>query len=484
MRRTITTLMLLAVGGLANATRAADSGNWNYYSAGQSHYKISDEEEGASSAETSNVSTAGGKAQTAGQEKNALYVTEKAKSAGELLQTNYFAPACGCQDACGCNNNCGNGCNSCLSDCCCDCTCDGFRMEWLGWFSRGRNTPPLVTTSPDNTPVISNGVPTAGVLPPPPGFDSSVLYGADPIGTNLRNGGRLTYTHLFNDGITSGTFRFWGIEDGSATFATNQTQHMIIGLPFNDPGLNPPNLIPNAYLAAHPAVTDSGSVRVLSKNDMIGADAWVSRNWYGDGYSSIDVLGGYQFARLDDSIAIATNSHTVAAPPGGITPNATISTFDSFRTQNEFHGASLGVLAKAYRGPVTLEGLFKLAAGNQRERVTVAGNSTINGAPSGTGGIFAQTNSNIGTLEHNQFVFIPEINTNLVYSVNQNWRLMCGYTFIYWSRAVLAGNQIDTSVNSTQFFGGTLNGPPVPAAKFQRSDFWVQGISLGTEYRW
>src|SRR5205085_874747 len=146
------------------------------------------------------------------------------------------------------NNNCngGNGCNTCLSDCCCDCTTDAFRVAWLGWFSRGRNTPPLVTTSTLGTPVINGTTPTAGVISP--GFDTTVLYGNDPIGTNLRNGGRLTYSHLFNDGITTGTFRFWGIEDGSETFALNSTQRAIIGLPFTDVGLNPPNAIANAYL--------------------------------------------------------------------------------------------------------------------------------------------------------------------------------------------------------------------------------------------
>ncbi|HEY2410823.1 MAG TPA: BBP7 family outer membrane beta-barrel protein [Pirellulaceae bacterium] len=474
MRRTITTLMILAVGGLALAARAADSGTANYYSTGQSHYKISDDDDASGAAESSTVANAVGTSQAAGQEKKALYVAEKTKSAGELLQTNYFAAGNGCQDACGCNNNCGcNGCNTCLSDCCCDCTTDGFRMEWLGWFSRGRNTPPLVTTSPVGTPVINGGVPTAGVIAP--GFATSVLYGNDPIGTNLRNGGRLTYSHLFQDGITSGTLRFWGIENGSATFATNQTQTPIIGLPFNDTLLG----VPNAYLAAHPDLTTSGDVRVLSKNSIIGADAYASRNWYSDGYSSIDVLGGYQFARLDDSIAIATNSVTNGA---AALPNATINTFDSFRTQNEFHGGSFGFLAKSYRGPITLEGLFKVAAGNQRERVTISGNNTVSGL-STPGGIFTQP-TNIGSVQQNHFVFIPELNTNLVYNVNQSWRLTCGYTFIYWSRALLAGNQIDTNVNSSQLFGGNLAGSATPAPKFQRTDFWVQGISLGSEFRW
>src|SRR5207244_988953 len=98
----------------------------------------------------------------------------------------------------------------------------------------------------------------------------------------------------------------------------------------------------------------------------------------------------------------------------------------------------------------TFEGLTKVAMGNMRERVTIDGSTTVapTGGGAGTttpGGIFTQP-TNIGTTEHNHFAFIPEINANLIYNVNSSWRLVGGYTFIYWSRAVLAGNQIDTNV--------------------------------------
>ena len=95
------------------------------------------------------------------------------------------------------------------------------------------------------------------------------------------------------------------------------------------------------------------------------------------------------------------------------------------------------------------------------------------------GGIFAQP-TNIGTQTHNHFCYSPEINANLLYNINSNWRAMVGYSFIYWNQVVLAGNQIDRNVNLGQATGG----PQVPLPKFQRSDFWVQGISLGGDYRW
>lgn len=482
MRRTITTLMFLAVGGLAFALQAAEpglaSGNWNYYAAGQSRYRISDEDDGSAASnatEETSVSTAGGQPPAASQEKNAVYLTNNAKTAGELLQTNYFAAGDGCQAACGCENNCCG--NTCLSDCCdCDCSVNSFRFELLGWFSRGRNTPPLVTTSPTGTAQADAGVLGVGT--------TSTIYGNDPIGGGIRAGGRATFNHLFADNITTGTVRFWGVEDKSESFVTSSTERDIIARPFFNTTLGQND----AFLVAFPGITDPGSIRVLSKNDLIGADAWLSRAWYHDGCSSIDVLGGYQFTRLDDSLAINSSS-TIIDPQAinsGVAPGTVLGINDSFRTQNEFHGGSMGFLARSYRGAVTLEGLFKLGLGNMRQTTIVNGSTTITppGGATATsaGGLLAQP-TNIGTQQANRFAYSPELNLNLVYNVNSNWRLVGGYSFIYWSSVVMAGNQIDTSINLTQVPGPIVGGQS-PQPKFQRTDFWVQGISLGADYRW
>jgi len=458
--------MFLAVGGLAFAAHAADhsrgASNWQYYAAGQNSYRISDDDEGqapASASPQSVVAQAVGQHQPAGQEQNALYVADNAGVGSGVQQAGFLDGGCGCNQ-----NNCGCGSGSCLSDCLgdCDCSCNAFRLEYLGWFTRGRNTPPLVSTSPVGTARAD-----AGVL----GLTSTtVLYGNDPIGTDLRNGLRATLSHRFNDGCTWGTFRFWGIEDGSETFAINSTNNPIITRPFFNTAL----VIQDSFLVAFPGVTNPGSITVLSKNDLIGADAWLSRNWYNDGCSSIDVLAGYQFTRLDDSIVI--NSTSTSVDPAAIVPVGTvINVNDSFRTQNEFHGGSLGLIGRSYRGVVTLEALAKIGLGNMRQAVITNGSTTVGGVTS-SGGIFAQA-SNIGTIEHNHFVYVPELNVNLLYNLNDRWRLIGGYSFIYWNNVVLAGNQINPNVPVPA-------GQPPVAPKFQRTDFWVQGMNFGAEYRW
>jgi hypothetical protein len=79
--------------------------------------------------------------------------------------------------------------------------------------------------------------------------------------------------------------------------------------------------------------------------------------------------------------------------------------------------------------------------------------------------------SSIGSHTRHQFTYVPELNINGVVHFSPQWQFMVGYSIIYWNNVALAGNEINTRTNPARF-------------SFNRSDFWVQGISLGTEYRW
>src|SRR5262245_45931003 len=93
-----------------------------------------------------------------------------------------------------------------------DCHVAAARVEWLLWFSKGREAPVLAR-------LISarNGI---------------TDYPSDPIGQNMRNGARITLGHLLADDVTWAEGRFWGVEDGSETFAATAVNALIIGQPF------------------------------------------------------------------------------------------------------------------------------------------------------------------------------------------------------------------------------------------------------------
>jgi hypothetical protein len=80
---------------------------------------------------------------------------------------------------------------------------------------------------------------------------------------------------------------------------------------------------------------------------------------------------------------------------------------------------------------------------------------------------------------------IPELGANVGYQLTQRLKLNVGYTFLYWSNLIRPGDQIDTTVNPNllppAIAGNTFLGP---AFEVRETDYWVQGLSIGGEYRW
>ena len=205
--------------------------------------------------------------------------------------------------------------------------------------------------------------------------------------------------------------------------------------------------------------------------------------------SRIDATFGWRFFQLKESLEIQEDLTSLnASNPGSFVLN------DLFRTRNQFNGGELGVHWMGRRGYWSLDMLMRMGLGNTRQEVFVNGTTqtTRNGTTTNAvGGLLAQrtniTNStNADTFVRNQFGVVPELGATLGYQVTQRLRLTAGYSFIYWSNVVRPGDQIDTTVNPNLL-------PPEnpvqtaflnPRFAFQESDYRVQGLSLGGDYRW
>ena len=75
---------------------------------------------------------------------------------------------------------------------------------------------------------------------------------------------------------------------------------------------------------------------------------------------------------------------------------------------------------------------------------------------------------------------LPEGGLKLGYQLTERARFSVGYTVFYLSDAVRPGDQIDRVVDLDQ--GGSFIERPLP--HFVRSDYWVQGLSLGMDWRY
>ena len=397
---------------------------------------------------------------------------------------------------CGCG---GSGCDSCgvgEYDHCSTCSapsrfCICFpshgwaHAEYLLWYQSGMNLPPLVTTSTGTTRA------NAGVL----GFNTTrTLYGGDD--NNL------------TDGISGGRIRFgwWldrfpglGIEGeyvglGKSTeeFFQQSTGTPVLARPF----FNALDGQEDAELVAFPAVL-SGSIGTEVTSQLNGAAVRFRRQACcsnGCGYSEfccqtvptssrLDATLGYRFWELQETLRVREQLTSQSTQSPG-----TFDITDRFETRNQFNGAELGFLWQGRRGWWSLDALMRVGVGNVNQTVTIRGDTRINDNGTVTtynNGLLAQR-TNIGTYDRDKFTMIPEFGLTAGYQLTRRFRATAGYSVIYWGNVVRPGDQVDLDVNPNLLAPevNPFTGPLRPQFQFQETDYWVQGLNFGGEFRW
>lgn len=350
-------------------------------------------------------------------------------------------------------------------------------IEFLQWYNKGRDLPPLVTTGFPAAVTFPN----AGVLPAAP-----IAFGGE-VGDDLKAGGRITGGLWFDDCERTGAVvRAYGSEGDSTPFNAQSGGNPILAVPFNDRSaalFGQENALVLAYAnGLTPVINAQGGVAARASNDVWGGDAFIRTNVDQNCNYRFDLLAGYQFTKIDDDVEFRTNltRFDIAGDP-------TFTTSDLFDVSNQFHGGEFGLMGELYRGRLTLQMLGKIGVGNMNQKVTIAGSNTVNGLQN-QGGIFAQTTApnggppfNIGSYERNVLAWSPEASIKAIYCMSDRLSVTVGYTFLYWNRVALAGDQIDRRVNRDVLFGGNFQpgGGANPAFAFNDTDFWVQTIDIG-----
>ncbi len=370
----------------------------------------------------------------------------------------------------GCDDCAGGGCTDhpLVAACPSDCSCVACRrsffwadFEYLMWWGKGRRVPALVTT---------NTLGNSGVLGNP---GTQVLFGDGDVGNKMAGGGRVTFGTWLDDYETLGVgARFFGVEGDETAFGATSGGTPVLSRPFFN--VQAP-AAQDALDIAFPAF-NAGTINARTSSDILGTEAFLRTNvWAGQGYS-VDLIGGYHFTRLDDDVVINSNSRFLQAV-GPIAQDTVVDVTDIFDARNEFHGAELGLIADFHRGCWTMNALGKLSVGNMHQTVIIDGVTVVTppaGPPATTAaGLLAQP-SNIGAYSRDRTALVPEFGLNLVYHVESYLDLTLGYSVIYWSDVILAGDQIDVGVDQTQ-------GIPRPAFAFRETDYWIHGLNLGVK---
>ena len=399
--------------------------------------------------------------------------------------------SCGIAGCDSCGGGCGNtACKSCAA---CPCGLPGrfwIRSEYLIWWTKGMDTPPLLVSSPTGTSQRNSGV--AGI----PGNET--LFGGEEIFADSRSGGRFRIGKWCDQCNWVGfetDFFFLGGED--ANFRECDINNGIVGRPFTGtvdgetaqlidfPGL----VVGTAHIEAETSLWSiNPRLRVnLACERFPGCNPCDPCSVGGYRF---DVLVGYRYMRLDDDLSIREQLVSPSDPSALLPRFDQVQFFDirdQFSTTNDFHGADIGFAWEGYRGPWSLELLGKVGIGTTSQQVAIRGSTarTTNGNTfTDEGGLLA-LGSNSGTFSRDEFTILPEVGATLGYAISPRTRFLVGYTFLYWSDVVRAGEQIDTTINTDLLPDvQETDGPQRPGFDFVDTGFWAQGLSLGLEYRW
>ncbi len=345
--------------------------------------------------------------------------------------------------------------------------------EWLLWDVDGMDVPPLVTSSPAGTP--QNEAAFLG------GTGTNVLFGNGELGGGTANGFRgnigfwVTPQQTF--AIEGEYFR---LADQDDQFRGSSDGTTILGRPFFDivAGRETAQLVSFPNLAAGSIAIDAETSLQSAIVNIRAALCPTHGNCNCQQQDRIDWILGYRYLQLEDQLDIRENiTSLLPAAPG------TIGLRDQFNTKNQFNGLQLGLIHRASFQRGYLESTLRVAVGNNDQEVLINGYTDITEAgltDRFTGGLLAQR-SNIGRFQRDEFMMIPEIGFKLGIQITPRLSATAGYSALYFPNVVRAGDQIDLDLNPNLVAPEVdpFAGPLRPRFRFNESDYWAHGLSLG-----
>jgi hypothetical protein len=251
-----------------------------------------------------------------------------------MLESFSSGPQADCVDECW-GGSCGPG----AYGACQGWTCWGS-FEFLLWWRKSQDLPPLVTTSPEGTPAD-----VAGVLGAP---NTQVLYPTESQNGDARAGGRLTVGVWFDPCESAGLgARLYSLGETTSTFNADNDSHVILARPFYNLTLD----AQDADLVVFPAFT-TGGISVSNTTRVGGGDIFLRRLLLREDCRRLDLIAGYQFAKIDSDLLIASNRRSIRQE-GSIPLGTVIQMYDLFDTSNRYNAGEIGFLGEYDRGDIT-----------------------------------------------------------------------------------------------------------------------------------
>ena len=355
-----------------------------------------------------------------------------------------------------------------------------FTGEGLLMWTKNMNIPPLVTTGP----VVVGG--TAGVLGQPgtlPLIDKSINFGSSV-------GGRFTLGGWVLPDVPLGlevSYLFLAETSGHRGLAENgMAGSRFLSVPFFDAVTNVESASPIAFPTGRGY---SGTVDVRITTRLQGFEVTAGTDF--GSFCGVHFVGlaGYRNLSLQENLTFSTTSTNTNPLALDV-----FRTTDNFHTANDFHGGQIGLRSDYCVGPVTLTSTGKVALGHMRQQTRIDGSLVTNdfnglGVPQTFNSGYLATDTNSGTFGRDRIAIVPEFQFAAGWQPISWLRLSLGYQVLYINEVARPGDQIDRVINTSQvpaILGAPslgLVGPARPIAPVAHSDFWVQGLTAGLEFK-
>ncbi|WP_197454389.1 BBP7 family outer membrane beta-barrel protein [Stieleria varia] len=343
-------------------------------------------------------------------------------------------------------------------------------IELLHMARKGDRLPALVTTGPDTDSDTAGELNVAG---------TRSLVGNDAYLRDGQPGGRLTLgTWLNQYQSRSLVFRGWASGEETYDFNANQDSFSVLARPFFNV-TDGQTAAQDTQLIVFPELAN-GDISVHMDSSVYGGDASIRQMWYCGYGGSVDLLYGYQYMRLDESLSIDTRSTSLSddfAPLGSV-----LAVRDSFGVENEFHGGQLGIASRYREGCWSFSGLAKVGFGSLSRRAELSGGTTtsIDGISAFDPNGLLVRSTNAGTRTDSTFAWVPELD----FSIGYQWFRRCDVTFGYHIVALTDALQVSGTIDPN--LASNLASPPTgqqrPQARMSYDTFYVQGVHLGLSY--
>ena len=350
--------------------------------------------------------------------------------------------------------------------------------EYLLWFNKSAQFPALLSTSsPGFNGILGRG-------------DSRVILGNGAFGDTAHSGGRFGFTRQL------GCSGRWSLE-GSAffldtqgeSFRTTSAEFPVLARPFTNANQN----IPFSQVLASPGLA-IGAANVDFENMVWGAELNLRRRLASQSIAQYELIAGFRYLNVTEELSIVESfARTPGSPTSIGVPNAISGRVtDEFRTENHFYGGTVGLSRERQRGRWFTSLTGKVSLGQVEQQVSINGAQTVtfdNGSTGQyTGGLLAVP-GNIGTYSQRKFAVVPEIGFKVGMQVTPRLRAFVGYNFLYINSILRPGQQIDPSIDITRIpnfpVAGVTALPVVkPAVPLKDTEFFVQGVSFGLQWRW